>query len=51
MNDVVAYSVRQRYEINSYMKKKSGFNLIEKINDVVLKGSTEANINGIVELK
>jgi hypothetical protein len=48
--DVVAYSVRQKYEPNAYMKKKSGHNLYKKMDNVALKVASNKNDYGLVEL-
>lgn len=37
MNDVLAYCVRQRYEPNSYIKKKGGVNFYKRLDNVVVK--------------
>ena len=50
MNDVIAYCVRQRYEPNSYMKKKGGHNFYRRLQDVVTKQVSKSNDLGIVEL-
>jgi len=50
MNDVVAYCVRQKYEPNNYMNKKSGFNLYKKIEYVALKIPNNVNEYGLLEL-
>ena len=47
--DVVAYSVRQRYEPNAYMKKKGGRTMYEKLSNVALKVASANNNWGLVE--
>lgn len=49
MNDVVAYCVRQRYEPNSYMKKKGGHNFYKRIDNVLTKEVSKNGL-GIVEI-
>ena len=49
MNDVLAYCVRQKYEPNSYMKRKGGHNFWKRVNDVSVKEISPAK-NGILDL-
>lgn len=48
--DVVAYMIRQKYEPNSYMKKKSGQTMYEKLENVALKVASKSNAFGLVEI-
>lgn len=48
--DVVAYSIRQKYEPNAYMKKKAGQTMYLKLGNVALKVASKNNDYGIVEL-
>ncbi|CAM3542841.1 DUF3800 domain-containing protein [Sphingobacterium prati] len=50
MNDVLAYCVRQRYQPNSYMKKKGGNNFYKRLENVIVKEVTSRNTFGIVEI-
>lgn len=50
MNDVIAYCVRQKYEPNTYMKKKGGHNYYKRLKDVVTKEVSRSNNLGIVDL-
>jgi hypothetical protein len=49
LNDVIAYCVRQKYEPNSYMKKKAGTNFYNRLSNVTVKVVSKSN-DGIVEL-
>jgi hypothetical protein len=49
MNDVVAYCLRQYYEPNSYMKKKSACGLYQQLNNVLVRAVSRQG-TGIVEL-
>ena len=48
--DVTAYMIRQKYEPNAYMKKKSGQTMYKKLEDVALKVASKTNDFGLVEL-
>ena len=50
MNDVIAYCVRQRYQPNSYMKKKGGHNYYKRLQNVVVEHVSKKNNLGIVEI-
>lgn len=50
MNDVLAYCVRQKYEPNTYMKKKGGHNYYKRLDDVIVQKVTNKNTFGIVEI-
>ena len=50
MNDVAAYSARQMYEPNSYMKKKGGHNFYKRLDNVSCKVVSKTNDFGIVEI-
>ena len=48
--DVTAYMIRQKYEPNSYMKKKAGQTIYRKLENVALKVASKSNDFGLVEL-
>lgn len=48
--DVAAYIIRQKYEPNTYMRKKSGHLLYAKLASVALKEASKHNDYGLVEL-
>ncbi len=48
--DVIAYCARQKYEPNSYMRKKGGHNWYNKMDSILLKQASSANPLGIVEI-
>lgn len=50
MADVVAYSARQLYEPNAYMKKKGGINFYSRLNQVIVRQASPRHSLGIVEL-
>jgi hypothetical protein len=47
--DVIAYSARQIYEPNNYMKKKGGHNFYKRLDPVINKAATAKHPLGIVE--
>lgn len=49
MTDVLAYCVRQKFEPNSYMKRKGGHNFWKRVSDVSVLVISPSN-NGILEL-
>lgn len=51
MNDVLAYCVRQKYQPNSYMRKKGGHNFYKRLNNVIVQKVTSKNDFGIVEIQ
>ena len=50
MNDVVAYCVKQKYQPNSYMKRKGGHNFYKRLDQVACKAVSNKNNLGIVEV-
>ena len=48
--DVIAYFARQKYEPNSYMKKKAGINYYDNLDPVLCKVASKNHPLGIVEL-
>lgn len=48
--DVVAYSVRQKYEPNKYVRKKGGFTMYDKLSSVALQKASTHNNMGLVNL-
>lgn len=50
MNDVVAYCVRQKYQPNSYMKRKGGHNFYRRLQNVVVGQVSKKNDLGIVDI-
>jgi hypothetical protein len=50
MNDVLAYCLRQKYEPNSYMRRKGGHNYYNRLENVITKQVTRKNDFGIVEI-
>jgi len=47
--DVIAYSARQMYEPNKYMKKKGGHNFYKRLMPVLNTAASTNNPLGIVE--
>ena len=47
--DVIAYSARQMYEPNKYMKKKGGHNFYKRLMPVLNTAASTKNPLGIVE--
>lgn len=47
--DVVAYCVRQKYEPNSYMKKKGGINFYDRLLPIIVTKAAPKHPLGIVE--
>lgn len=50
MVDVVAYFVRQKYQPNSYIKKKGGHNYYNRLSNVAVTHVSRRNNFGIVEI-
>lgn len=48
--DVIAYSARQLYEPNAYMRKKGGTNFYQRLDPVLCKVASKKHSLGIVEL-
>jgi len=50
MSDVLAYCTRQKFEPNSYMRKKGGHNFYKRLRKTIVKNVTTKNQDGIVEI-
>lgn len=50
MNDVLAYCIKQKYQSNTYMKKKGGDKFYKRLDNVTVKMVTSKNNYGIVEI-
>jgi Protein of unknown function (DUF3800) len=51
ITDVIAYCLRQRYEPNTYMKKKGGNRFYERLEPVLIKQASRTHPLGIGELE